>query len=180
MRNDLMMKRLIILFVLGILLCLGAQAQTKEGRDYKTGLGLRLGGFASGFTVKGFIKPKGALEGIAAFGRRSFVVTGLYEHHFPITGVNGLNLYAGGGGHIGFFGHRNAYLVHRYKKKDNIIYVVEEGGTAVIPGIDFVFGIEYKFQGAPFTIGADLKPFVDFYEGVAAYADGALNVRYVF
>ncbi len=181
MQNELMMKRLIILFVMGILLCLGAHAQpNNEVKDYNTGLGLRLGGYTSGFTVKGFINSKGALEGIAGFGIRSFVVTGLYEHHFPITGVTGLNLYTGGGAHIGFFGHRSAYLFHRNKKNGNVVYLVEDGATAVIPGIDFIFGIEYKFQGAPFTIGADLKPFADFYDGVSGYADGALNLRYVF
>ncbi len=148
-------------------------------RQYDKGIGLRLGGYMSGFTFKGFINEKGALEGIAGFGRRSFIATGLYEHHFPITDAKGLNLYIGGGAHLGFFGHRSTYLVHRKNKKD-YVYVIEEGSTAIVPGIDFVFGIEYKFQGAPFTVGADLKPFVDFYEGVSGYADGALNIRYVF
>lgn len=169
------MKKLALFTALATLLLITTPAKSQE---YSTGLGLRLGGYTSGLTIKHFVNSKGAIEGIAGFGRRSFVLTGLYEHHFPITGVNGLGLYAGGGGHLGFFGHRSSYLVYKYKNER--VYVIEEGRTAVIPGVDFIFGIEYKFQGAPFTIGADIKPFVDFYDGVSGYADGALNVRYVF
>ena len=169
------MKQLALCTAIATMLLINIPASSQ---DYSTGLGLRLGGFTSGLTIKHFFNEKGAIEGIAGFGRRSFVMTGLYEHHFPIEGVNGLTLYAGGGGHLGFFGHSSSYLV--YKHKNEKIYVVEEGRTAVIPGADFIFGVEYKFQGAPFTVGVDIKPFVDFYDGVSAYADGAFNVRYVF
>jgi hypothetical protein len=169
------MKRSMLLPALILMLCAGT---ITNAQDYKTGLGIRLGGFTSGFSIKHFLNEKGAVEGIAGFGRRSFVLTGLYEHHFPLTGVNGLGLYVGGGGHLGFFGHRSSYLVYKYKNER--VYVIEEGHTAFIPGADFIFGIEYKFQGAPFTVGFDLKPFVDFYDGVSGYADGAFNVRYVF
>ncbi len=169
------MKRLTCISAIIILFLFSS---TIKAQDYNMGIGLRLGGYTSGFTVKGFINERGALEGIAGFGHHMFAITGMYEHHFPLTGVNGLSLYAGGGGHFGFFTHESAYLV--YKHKNERIYVVDEGHTAVVPGADGVFGIEYKFQGAPFTVGADLKPFVDFYEGVSGYMDGALTARYVF
>ena len=170
------MKRLAICIATAALFMINTPAKSQE---YATGLGLRLGGYTSGLTIKHFVNSRGAIEGIAGFGRRSFVMTGLYEYHFPITGVNGLGLYAGGGGHVGFFGHESSYLVFRDKKNEHV-YIIEEGKTAVIPGADFIFGVEYKFQGAPFTVGVDLKPFVDFYEGVSGYGDGAINVRYVF
>src|SRR5688572_14397041 len=169
------MKRLAIITTMLYLLLMQYYVKAE---DYSTGLGIRLGGYTSGLTVKGFLNSRGALEGIAGFGKRSFVVTGLYEHHFPITNAEGLSLYAGGGGHFGFFGHNSSYLVYRHKNET--VYVVDEGNTAFVPGIDGVFGIEYKFQGAPFTVGADIKPFLDFYDGTVHYIDGALNLRWVF
>ena len=146
--------------------------------ERNVGLGLRLGGYNTGFTVKGFISEDGALEGIVGFGRRSFVTTGLYEHHFPIPKVEGLKLYVGGGAHVGFFGHDSSYRL--YKHKNETVYVVDEDDHAVIPGIDFIFGAEYKFKDVPITVGTDIKPFVDFYDGGYGRFDGALNVRYVF
>ena len=170
------MKRFASVMVIAFLLMSTAPV---KAQDYNVGLGLRLGGYMSGFSVKGFISPNGALEGIVGFGSRSFVTTGLYEHHFPIAKVEGLKLYVGGGAHVGFFGHDSSYRI--YKRKNEKVYVIEEGRTAVIPGADFIFGAEYKFKGAPFTVGSDLKPFVDFYDGGASgYIDGAINVRYVF
>jgi hypothetical protein len=173
-------KHLFAITILMLSLNLNVKAQseiTSESREYRTGLGLRLGGYTSGFTVKGFMNSNSALEGILGFGRRSFIVTGLYERHFPLAPA-GLSLYAGGGAHLGLFGSRGSYLI--YKNKSEKIYIVEEGSSAVIPGIDGIFGIEYKFQGAPFTVGADLKPFIDFFDGASGYVDGAFNVRYVF
>src|SRR6186997_1370099 len=110
-----------------------------NAQDYNVGIGLRLGIYVSGITVKGFINERGALEGITGFGHQTLVLTGLYEHHFPLEGVNGLSLYAGGGGHFGFFGHESRYFI--YKDKSEKIYVVDKGKTAVVPGIDGIVGI---------------------------------------
>ena len=148
-----------------------------SAQDYNTGIGLRLGGFTSGITVKHFVKSNGAIEGIVGFGSHSFILTGLYEHHFPVD-AEGLKLYVGGGMHVGWFGYNGTYLI--YKNRSEKIYVVESGRTAFVPGIDFIFGAEYKFKGAPLTLGLDIKPFVDFYYGTSAYTDVALNLRYVF
>jgi hypothetical protein len=172
------MKRLLKLFALGIVL-ISTSSLTVNAQEYRTGFGFRLGGFTSGVNVKGFLNEQGAIEGIVSFGRRSFVTTGLYQHHFPIENVQGLTLYGGGGVHLGFFWYRGTYLIYRYKNED--LYVINDNGrSTLIPGIDGIFGIEYKFKGAPFVVGADLKPFVDFYDGVSGYPDGAVNIRFVF
>jgi hypothetical protein len=146
-------------------------------QDYGTGIGLRLGGLSSGISVKGFVNSTSALEGIASFGRHSFIATGLYEKHFAIPGATGLNMYVGAGGHIGFFGYRGSYF---YKKKNEYYYVYDEGRTAVVPGVDLIIGLEYKIKDVPLAIGVDIKPFIDFFDGSGFYFDGALNIRYVF
>lgn len=165
-------QRIILTGVLG-LFCNIALAQ-----DYKTGIGIRLGGFTSGLTVKSFINSDGAIEGIASFGRKSFLLTGLYEKHKSINNAPGLNWFYGGGAHIGFFSYGGTYLAYKYKGEH--VYVVREGDNAVVPGLDFILGMEYKFNGAPLTLGLDIKPFVDFYDGMQGYFDGALSFRFAF
>lgn len=164
---------LILPSLLLMLLALSAKAE-----DYGTGIGLRFGGLSGGLSVKGFTDTRNALEGIASFGRHSFILTGLYEVHFPVNEANGLSIYAGGGGHMGFFGHRGTYLI--YKNRGEKWYVYDEGRTVVVPGLDLIAGLEYKIQNAPLVVGVDLKPFVDFYDGLNGYYDGALNLRFVF
>jgi len=159
-------------------LFLAAASSITIAQDYKTGIGLRLGVQSAGFNIKGFLTEKSAIEGIAAFGRHSFITTGLYEYHIPAANVNGLNFYVGGGLHVGYFGERGRYYV--YKHKGDEIYVVENGNPVLVPGVDFVFGAEYKFRNAPFAVGIDLKPFIDFHDGAYVYPDAAINGRFVF
>lgn len=149
-----------------------------SAQDYNFGVGLRAGVFSSGVSFKGFVSEKSAIEGIAGFGRRSFVATGLYEYHIPITQAPGLNLFVGGGAHIGFFGYRGTYLI--YKNKNEKVYVVDDGETIVVPGVDMIFGAEYKFSQVPIAVGMDVKPFLDFHDGVSAYPDFAISGRFVF
>ncbi len=160
-------------FIMSLILISG----TVCAEDYGTGIGLRLGGLSSGLSIKGFVNSTSALEGIASFGRHSFIATGLYEKHFEIPGAAGLNMYVGAGGHLGFFGYRGSYF---YKKKNEYFYVYDEGRTAVVPGIDVIIGLEYKIKDVPLAIGVDIKPFIDFFDGSGFYFDGALNIRYVF
>ncbi len=160
-------------FIMSLILISG----TVCAEDYGTGIGLRLGGLSSGLSIKGFVNSTSALEGIASFGRHSFIATGLYEKHFEIPGVAGLNMYVGAGGHLGFFGYRGSYF---YKKKNEYFYVYDEGRTAVVPGIDVIIGLEYKIKDVPLAVGVDIKSFIDFFDGSGFYFDGALNIRYVF
>ncbi|HEX5001537.1 MAG TPA: hypothetical protein VFW78_03500 [Bacteroidia bacterium] len=169
------MKKLKMTVVLAALFFTTASVQAQ---DYKTGIGLRLGGYTSGISVKSFLGSVNAIEGIAGFGYHSFVVTGLYEHHIPIKGAAGLSFYPGAGIHMGFFAYNGTYRV--YKNRGEHIYVVDEGTSAVVPGIDGVLGLEYKFNNAPLSLGLDIHPFIDVYSGASMYVDGALSFRYVF
>lgn len=147
-------------------------------QDYKTGIGIRLGGLTSGLTVRGFTNSSTAMEGILGLAHRSFIITGLYEKFQPISNAEGLNWFYGGGAHIGFFQYGGYYYL--YKEHGHVYYVDHEGDSRVIIGGDFIIGLDYKFRNVPLNAGIDLKPFIDFADGVQGYFDGALSFRFVF
>lgn len=132
-----------------------------KAQDYNTGVGLRLG-YYNGLTVKHFISPKSAVEGLLIFRWAGVAVTGLYEVHNQAFDVERLKWYFGGGAHVGFFG------------------IGYGGGSGTFVGIDGIIGIEYKFEEVPINLGLDWKPAFDF--GYSHFfGDGAaLSVRYVF
>jgi hypothetical protein len=150
-------------------------------QDYKTGIGLR-GGWTSGLTVKTFLKESKALEFILSNGwrYRGWQITGLYEVHKPAFAkddVEGLFWLYGAGLHFGggyswshWHGGVNGYWhEHHYSAF----------------GIDGILGIEYKIPDIPFTVGADIKPFLDFVTDRDnpygfGFWDGALSIRFVF
>ena len=141
-----------------------------DAQSYHTGVGLRFGGLTSGLTVKHFITNKSALEGILSVGRKSFLITGLYEMHAPVDNSNAFKVYYGIGGHLGFFQDGGGYYYN-----SNRIYT-----SSTVAGIDGILGLEYKFKDAPVNIGFDFKPFVDFFNGNTVYFDGGLSIRYTF
>lgn len=147
-------------------------------QDYKTGLGIRFGGLNSGITVKHFTSSTSAIEGIVSFSHRTFVITGLYEKHFPIKNAPGLTGFAGVGGHLGFFRYGGHYYI--YKKRGNVYYSEDRNATTLIAGIDGILGLDYKIKGAPINLALDIKPFIDFADSPFGYFDGALSVRFTF
>ena len=171
------MKKLLCKTVLSLLI-LVAGAKQLNAQDYNTGIGVRIGGLTSGITVKHFVSPNSALEGIVGFAHRSFVITGLYEGHRSIQNAEGLRWLYGGGAHVGFFRYGGYYYAYRYRG-DNY-YVLEPGRSRTIAGLDFILGLDYKFKNAPVNVGLDIKPFVDFYDGASGYFDGGLSFRFVF
>lgn len=150
-----------------------------NAQDYNTGIGFRAGGLSSGITIKHFTQPDVALEGILGFAYRSFIITGLYEKHNQITNAKGLKWLYGGGAHIGFFRY-GGYYYRVYGRGNHVYYVDEVGGSAVIGGVDFILGLDYKFDRAPINLGLDIKPFVDFVDGLNGYFEGAISFRFVF
>jgi len=184
-----------VLLALFISAVTGSFAQKNDSKndsgeqEYKTGIGVRLGGLTSGITVKHFVNPTSAIEGILGFGYRSFVITGLYEKHNYISTAPGLKWLYGLGAHIGFFRYGGYYYRVKYNygpgNHGYVYYVEYPGNTATVGGIDFILGMDYKFRNAPFNIGLDIKPFFDFYSGPYGsgpygYFDGALSIRFAF
>ena len=108
-----------------------------------------------------------ALEGLASFWDNGFRVTGLYEIHGDISSdVPGLRWYVGPGAHIGAYNgtyyHGNYY---------------NSGEVSI--GIDGIVGLEYKFNGAPIAVSADLQPYLEFNH---PYVDiwGGIGVKYTW
>ena len=132
-----------------------------SAQNYNTGIGARVG-FFNGITLKHFISPSNALEGIVNFRWGGAIVTGLYEWQQPIPSAPGLDYFLGVGAHVGFF---DSY------KWDN------EASTII--GADVIVGLEYTFPTAPFTIGLDYKPAFNIIGDNHIWADGvALSLRF--
>ncbi|WP_299990174.1 hypothetical protein [uncultured Pontibacter sp.] len=137
-----------------ILLVAGA-ATASQAQKYRTAAGIRLGGDQFGATVQQRIAEKTTLEGIALVGSREYSGTLLYQRHWPMLGKR-FNYYLGGGGHIG-------------NLKDQ----------GVFTGLDAIVGVEYKINGLPILLSADVKPALHFnHEDWVNLATG-ISIRYV-
>lgn len=153
-------------FLLAALLL--AMTSTISAQYYRTGIGARVG-FFNGLTVKHFVNPNNAVEGILNFRWDGVIITGLYEWQNRLPNAQGFDYYLGLGGHIGFFDD--------YDWDDDDDY--DDDDTATIVGIDLIVGLEYTFPKAPFTIGLDYKPAFNLIGDNRVWADGlALNLRF--
>jgi hypothetical protein len=162
------------LLAVGIILFLGAGTATAQSnvssQNYKTALGVKF--YPGAVTLKHFIKPDAALEGIGYFWNRGARVTGLYEFHGDINGAPGLKWYIGPGAHVGFYNDKS-YYSGPFRDKYN------DGGTSV--GVDGVLGLDYKFKGAPINMSIDWQPSFEFGEYSGFNGNwGGLAIRYVF
>lgn len=161
-----------------------APAPKLTEQPYKMSIGLR-GGFEGGITFKYFMKTDGALELIGSRGWSygGFRFTGLYEIHRPFVNVAGLMWFFGFGAHVGFYdGHYYGYygyLGNGYYDKNGNWHATGYRSNYTTIGIDAIIGLEYKIEGIPFTIGLDIKPFVDIYGYGGHWGDGAFSIRYV-
>ncbi len=152
------------LIALGIILSVGIGAATAQSnvtsQEYKTALGVKF--YPGAVSLKHFIKPNAALEGLGYFWNRGARITGLYEFHGDINGAEGLKWYVGPGAHVGFYNNKYG------------------GGSSF--GVDGVLGLDYKFKGAPINVSVDWQPSFEFngaYDGFSGNW-GGLAIRYVF
>jgi hypothetical protein len=169
----------VILITVFYVNAVSAQSSASTGQTYHNAIGVRFGGLTSGLTFKHMGQSKGAFEGILSFGYRTFLITGLYEKHMDIASSPGLQWFYGGGGHIGFFRY-GGYYYWMHDRGKHGYYVEGPGASRAVVGLDFIIGLDYKFNNAPFDISLDLKPFVDFWDGPYGYFDGALSARFTF
>lgn len=145
-----MMKKILLLVVL---LCGASVAGMAQ--KYRTAAGVRLESDRFGFTIQQKLHERGTIEGIASVGEREISGTGLYEWHFPMLGKR-FNYYLGAGGHIG-------------NLKDH----------GVFTGVDAILGIEYKINGLPFLLSADVKPAVHINHEDWVQLSSGVSIRYV-
>lgn len=137
-----------------------------NGTSYQTALGVKM--YPGAISVKHFVAKGKAIEGLGYISEDGFRLTGLYELHFPIARVEGLQWYVGGGGHIGIWSNS-------WKNR----YPTRASGLAI--GVDGVLGLDYKIKGAPLNFSFDWQPSFNiigynYFEG----GWGGLAIRYTF
>lgn len=165
------MKRIILLCIAFAFISSASVQAQSSGSTYTTALGLKMWNYGAGFTIKHFVTPNQALEGVLYGWHGGGRFTGLYEFHYDIPGAEGLRWYIGPGMHVGTYDGSN-YNSHYYHDE-------WESGTYV--GIDGVLGLDYKFNGVPINLSIDWQPSFEFGDNrgfIGAW--GGLAVRYTF
>jgi hypothetical protein len=140
-----------------------------NAQQYKSAIGGRFGA-SNGITFKTYFTNRHAIDAIlnlrSTKSYSTFVLTGLYEVHAPITSfpnVDGLSWYYGAGGSIGS---------HKDKATD-------EGDFKF--NIDGALGLDYKFTDAPINISLDWKPAIDLTPDTGFEGEGlGMSLRYTF
>jgi hypothetical protein len=158
------MKKL--LTVLALILTVHFSQAQAVGQEYRTALGVKI--YPGAITVKHFIRPNVALEGLASFWNYGFRFTGLYELHQDIRGARGLKWYVGAGAHIGFY---NDDWRRRYDDREDDDLDI---------GLDGVLGLDYKIKGVPFNISVDWQPSFTIIEHTDFRSWGGFAIRYTF
>ncbi len=141
---------------------------TAYSQNYNSAIGLRLG-YPVSVSYKHFISDQGAIEAFAGFRTWStyswFNVGGMYQHHNPISGVDGLQWYFGGGASAFFWNYKSNF---------------GDPGANTSIGIMGVLGLDYKFAEAPVNLSVDWIPtfFLNGYGSGFGGGYGAFSVRY--
>lgn len=165
------MRKIVIVTAALLFLSLTQSSAQSLGKSYTTALGVKFGD-GGAISLKHFVKPNAALEGLGYFWRYGSRITGLYEFHGDINGAPGLKWYVGPGAHIGFWNTR-------WKDRYGYTY------SGTYAGIDGVLGLDYKFNKAPINMSLDWQPSWNFGTGPDAYYGfyagwGGLAIRYTF
>lgn len=163
-----MKKTIVLLAIFMAIAVTQANAQKSSGFNspgYTTAIGVKF--YPTGVTVKHFIADTKALEFIGYSYIEGIRITGLYEFHNNINGVEGLRWYVGPGAHIALYNNK-----HPTNKN---------GGSASV-GIDGVVGLDYKFRDAPINLSLDYQPSIQLtdYYGDRYTSWGGLAIRYTF
>ncbi len=157
------MRRLFFTTIFFTILSFAVNAQNTSS-EYKTALGAKI--YPGAITIKSFIGDNKAVEGLGYFFVYGFRLTGLYEIHGNINGVDGLKWYVGPGAHIGAW-------------NDNWKKTYPSRADGVNIGVDGVLGLDYKITGAPINLSIDWQPSFNivgynYFEG----GWGGLAIRY--
>jgi len=146
-----------------------------EAQTYNNGIGLRFG-WGYGLTFKHFMNDKAALEGIlnyrsygsGTYDYSYFRISALYLIHNPISSVEGLQWYYGGG--------------LMFQSWGGAFNDFQPGVSTTNFGIMGALGLDYKFNGAPISITVDWLPTIiigGYLSGFGGEA-GGLAIRYTF
>jgi hypothetical protein len=154
------MKKIFLLSLIITCFALSKVSAQDKGSDYSTAVGLKF--YPTALSVKHFVNGDNAIEGLGYFWNYGFRLTGLYEFHHDIEGVDGLKWYIGPGVHF-------------------TAYDTRYGGSSVV-GLDGVLGLDYKFEDVPINLSVDWQPSIEFGNGFNSgfFNMGGLGIRYTF
>ncbi|MDQ6902550.1 MAG: hypothetical protein M3139_05990 [Bacteroidota bacterium] len=150
------MKKTILLSAIIFLAITGISAQS-----YSTAVGAKFyagNGSVGGINVRHILTPNTAVEGSLLFYSGGLGVEGLYQYQGPITSVEGLQYFAGGGAMLGFGTGRNS----------ETLFALRLTG-----------GLDYKFADAPIDISLGLDPFFNIAPSSGSTLALGIGLRYV-
>lgn len=159
------------------LFCVSIAFTSLQGQDYQKAIGLRfgypvslsykmfLGG--SNNAVEAFINYRS--QKVFSYGWTRVGLGAGYQVHNPITSVDGLQWYYGGGASLYFWSYDDGFA--DFDDEANLSF-----------GIQGYLGLDYKFADAPVNISLDWVPtfFINGYGSGFGADNGALAVRYTF
>lgn len=137
------MKKLLFVSILTLGIC---SVSTLSAQDYKTALGVRLSSSNAmqnnSISIKQFISPTKAIEGLFTFGD-PLALGALLEIHKPLS-ASGLRYFYGAGGYLSFIKSVNVNT--------------QKTSTDANFGAQGIIGLDYKFTNIPLNISLDWKP----------------------
>lgn len=152
------MKKVFVLLFAFVSLAAVSNAQT-----YQTGIGAKFyvgGGSLGGINIRHSSAENTALEGSLLFFNGGLGLEGLYEYQAPISGVEGLEYFGGGGALLGFGTGRS--------NNNNVAFSLRLTG-----------GVDYKFAEAPFAVSFALDPFFNLAPETGANLTLGIGLRYI-
>ena len=155
------MKRIILLMNITLLMLMTGYSQS-----YNSAIGIR-GGFFNGITFKQFTSNSDAFELVASTHHRGLLVAGMFQRHANAFDAPGLFWYYGAGAHVGVY------------ERQNTPWFKNESGNVSTLGVNGVFGIEYKIEEIPITIGVDLTPAFNIIGHTGFWLNSGITLRYI-
>jgi hypothetical protein len=151
--------------------------------QYHAGIGLRLGKFGSGLTMKYFANPDNA-TGFELMILKTKIgkqggwwIAPLYVYqmpfNFPLIQLP-MDFVVGAGMHVGY------YPKEYYKIVDGFPDYYPNHTVAV--GADILIALEYQvpIKSLPFVVGIETQPFYEFIHRGPEFVDFGITVKYVF
>jgi len=148
--------------------------------QYTTGVGVRVGKFASGIDVKHFLDANGntgfqLMAGITREAKGGYTAKGYFVKQLPI--MNSLlripiDIVFGIGGHASYF----KYDYYSIKEGNPVFYKDQ----TIAAGLDAMFGLEYDTRKIPFTITLDANPFYSILKPGPEWMDFGITGRLKF
>lgn len=126
-----------------------------SAQDHRHSIGYRWGP-SYGMTYKHHVDEYNAYEGLVSFRKDGVQLTFLKEFYRPVFLKNSDRFwgYYGYGMHAGYYQwHRSSYIA------ENQYYYIDDIVTPAL-GFDGLFGIEYRAEKLPLTMGLECKPYL--------------------